>query len=152
MTLRRWMLAIFAIVAVVAACARQRSSEEATQTASAQASVLRANPASASDGGRVYVTNCSSCHQVNGQGVPGAFPPLDRNPVVTGDASTVIIIVKLGMSGKRYIDNIEYDGTMPAWGQLLSDKDIAAVVTYIRTSWHNFGTPVSVGDVQAATR
>jgi mono/diheme cytochrome c family protein len=151
MTLRRWMLAILAIVAV-AACARQRSSEEATRTASAQASVLRSNPASASDGGRVYITNCSSCHQVNGQGVPGAFPPLDRNPVVTGDASTVILIVKLGMSGKRYIDNIEYDGTMPAWGQLLSDKDIAAVVTYIRTSWHNFAAPVSVGDVQAATR
>jgi len=140
-----------ALLALVPACARERSSE-AAQTASAQASILRANPASANDGGRLYVTNCSSCHQSNGQGLPGEFPPLDRNPVVTGDASIVIEIVKLGMSGKRDINGVTYDGTMPAWGQLLSDGDIAAVVSYIRTSWHNVASPVSVSDVQAATQ
>jgi mono/diheme cytochrome c family protein len=147
----RSLLLTLALLAAITACAKQRSSQTLSQTASAHASILRANPASANDGGRVYVTNCSSCHQLNGQGLPGEFPPLDRNPVVTGDASTVIIIVKLGMSGKRYINGVEYDGTMPAWGQLLSDQDIAAVVSYIRTTWHNFAAPVSVADVQAAT-
>jgi mono/diheme cytochrome c family protein len=148
----RPMAFALALLTLVPACARQRSNETAAQTASAQASILRTNPASASDGGSIYIANCSSCHQTNGQGLPGEFPPLDRNPVVTGDASTVIIIVKLGMSGKRYINNLEYDGTMPAWGQLLSNRDIAAVVSYIRTSWHNVAAPVSVADVEAATR
>jgi mono/diheme cytochrome c family protein len=142
---------MLSLLALVPACAKQRSSET-TVSASAAASILRANPASVSDGGRVYVTNCSSCHQINGQGLPSEFPPLDRNPVVTGDASTVILIVKLGMSGKRDVNGITYDGTMPAWGQLLSDQDIAAVVSYIRTTWHNFAKPVSISDVEAATR
>jgi mono/diheme cytochrome c family protein len=146
------MPVVLALIAAVPACAKQQSSEATSQAAAAQASILRANPASANDGGRIYVTNCSSCHQANGRGLPGEFPPLDRNPVVTGDASIVIAIVKLGMSGKRDIDGIEYNGTMPAWGQLLSNQDIAAVVSYIRTSWHNFATPVSVSDVEATTR
>lgn len=141
-----------ALLVAMSGCSRGRTSVTASQAPSAQASILRANPASANDGGRLYVTNCSSCHQVDGQGIESEFPPLDRNPVVNGDASTVIEIVKLGMSGKLVVDGVGYDGTMPAWGQLLSDTQIAAVVSYIRTAWHNTAAPVNLGDVQAATQ
>ncbi len=149
---RRLAVAALALLVAISGCGRGRTSEAASQGPSAQASILRANPASANDGGRVYVTNCSSCHQVDGQGIESEFPPLDRNPVVNGDASTVIEIVKLGMSGKLIVDGIGYDGTMPAWGQLLSDQQIAAVVSYIRTAWHNTAGPVSLGDVQTSTQ
>ena len=54
---------------------------------SAAGNTVAAAGASASDGGKVYTTNCSSCHQAQGQGIPGTFPPLAGNPVVTGDAT-----------------------------------------------------------------
>jgi len=148
--LRPSLLSLSLLVAV-AACA-QHSSQAATQSAAVRATVLARNPASANDGGRVYVKNCSSCHQADGGGVLGEFPPLDGDPVVTGEPSTVIAIVKLGMSGKIQVLGNDYDGTMPAWGQLISDDDIAAVVSYIRSSWHNTASPVSVSDVRTVTK
>ncbi len=106
----------------------------------------------ASDGAKVYQTNCSSCHQATGAGVPGTFPPLAGNPVVTGDPKTVIHIVKYGLSGKINVKGTTYNGQMPAWGTQLSNADIANVVTYIRTSWGNKAAPVTVDQVKAVTQ
>jgi mono/diheme cytochrome c family protein len=128
----------------VAACAKTASSGA---SASASAAIAQ-NPASASDGAVVYITNCSSCHQANGEGVPGAFPPLAGNPAVTGNPVAVIAIVKHGISGKIEVNGTAYSGIMPPWGGLISDDDIAAVVTYIRSSWHNRATPVSLANVR----
>ncbi|MHB8703428.1 MAG: c-type cytochrome [Candidatus Tyrphobacter sp.] len=82
----------------------------------------------------VYSTNCSSCHQDRGQGMPGTFPPLAGNPVVTGSAANVIHIVKDGLAGQITVNGVDYSGQMPAWGQTLSNDDVAAVITYIRGS------------------
>jgi len=76
-------------------------------------------------GEKVYAANCVACHQANGKGVPGAFPALDGGPLVTGPKADQIKIV---MDGK---------GAMPAWKSVLSDTDIAAVITYTRNSWSN---------------
>jgi mono/diheme cytochrome c family protein len=134
-----------ALLVCVAACAKTASSGA---PASASAAIAQ-NPASASDGAVVYITNCSSCHQANGEGVPGAFPPLAGNPAVTGNPVGVIAIVKDGISGKILVDGTAYSGIMPPWGGLISDDDIAAVVTYIRSSWHNRASPVSLANVRA---
>jgi mono/diheme cytochrome c family protein len=98
------------------------------------------NPASANDGARIYITNCSSCHQLDGSGIPGAFPGLRESSFVSGPAEPVIAIVKFGSK------------TMPAWNESLSDEDIAAVVSYIRTSWRNLGAPVSAADVATVAK
>lgn len=135
-----------ALLACLPACA---SHGKAPEPAAARVAVLRMNPASANDGARVYIKNCSSCHQVDGAGVPGAFPPLADNPQVTGSPADVISIVKLGTRGRMRVGGMDYNGTMPAWGQLISDDDIAAVVTYIRTAWRNRATAVTLADVQA---
>jgi mono/diheme cytochrome c family protein len=116
------------------------------------AASVAANGAAASDGAKVYQTNCSSCHQANGQGVPGTFPPLAGNPVVTGDATKVIHIVKYGLNGKIDVKGTSYNGMMPAWGQQLSNGDIAAVVTYIRSSWGNSASPVTEAQVAAVNK
>lgn len=81
--------------------------------------------------------------------MPGAFPPLAGNPIVTGNPVAVIAIVKHGMGGKVVVNGTAYSGIMPPWGGLISDDDIAAVVTYIRSSWHNRAPPVSLADVRA---
>ncbi len=80
-------------------------------------------------GKAIYETNCSSCHMVDGAGLPGTFPAIKASPVVTGDINAQ---VKLISNGK---------GMMPAFGKMLSPVDFAAVVTYTRNSLGN-----SVGD------
>lgn len=98
-------------------------------------------------GAKVYSTNCSSCHQANGKGQPGVFPPLAGNAVVTGDASKVIHIVKNGLSGKISVNGTTYNGQMPPWKGTLSDNDIAAVITYVRSSWGNHASAVTASQV-----
>jgi len=76
-------------------------------------------------GEKVYAANCVACHQANGKGVPGAFPALDGSPVVNGPRAAQIAIV---LNGKN---------AMPAWKSVLSDTDIASVITYTRNNWSN---------------
>ncbi len=106
--------------------------------------------ASTNLGETVYTANCSSCHGAAGAGQPGAFPPLANNPDVTGPANKVIAIVNNGLNAKITVNGAEYQGTMPGWKQALTTAQVAAVITYIRTSWGNRGTPVTTADVSAA--
>ena len=135
-----------AFLAAVAGCAG--SSNSASTAASASAAALK-NPASASDGATVYLTDCSSCHQTNGQGVSGAFPPLAGNAVVTGNPLAVIAIVKNGLEGRVTVNGAAYSGIMPSWKGQISDDQIAAVISYIRSSWTNHAGGVSVAQVES---
>jgi mono/diheme cytochrome c family protein len=139
------ILAMLLLVIAVAGCAKGSRGP----TAAAASAAAAKNPASASDGATVYIANCSSCHQTNGEGVPGAFPPLARNPTVTGSPVAVITIVKDGLSGRVVVNGQAYSGIMPTWRGVLSDEQIAAVISYIRSSWKNQAAGVSIADVQA---
>ena len=141
------MKTAFALLLALLAAGCARSSSGAA--ASASASAAAKNPASASDGAVIYLANCSSCHQPNGQGVGGAFPPLAGNPVVTGNPTAVIAIVRNGLDGRIVVNGQAYSGIMPRWNGVLSDEQIAAVITYIRSSWHNHASGVSIADVRA---
>lgn len=98
-------------------------------------------------GAQVYAANCASCHQANGQGAAGAFPPLAGSNVVNGDASRVIHIVKYGLTGRIVIGGTTYDGQMPAWSGKISDPEIASVITYVRSSWGNKASAVAPSQV-----
>ena len=113
----------------------------AAQTASAGA------PPGAAAGAKVFSTNCASCHGAAGAGVPGAFPPLAGNAVVTGDKTKVIQIVVNGLHGQISVKGSTYNGQMPAWKGNLSNSDIANVITYIRNSWGNKASAVTTADV-----
>jgi mono/diheme cytochrome c family protein len=142
-----------ALMVVLAGCgSNQSSSNGQGTTAAASAATLssaQAIAASSSDGAKVFETNCSSCHGANGQGSPGAFPPLAGNPVVTGDPSKVIHIVKYGLTGKINVAGHPYNGAMPPWGTNLSNEDIAAALTYVRSSWGNKAGAISAAQVAA---
>jgi mono/diheme cytochrome c family protein len=131
--------------AALAGCAKSSNSSSA---ASSAPSAAAAGPSGAS----VYASDCASCHQFNGEGSPGAFPPLAGNPVVTGDPVKVIHAVKYGLSGPLQVNGKQYSGTMPAWGSQISDADIAAAITYIRSSWGNHAGPVTAGQVTAVAK
>ncbi|MDQ8203052.1 cytochrome c [Pelagicoccus sp. SDUM812003] len=93
-------------------------------------------------GRKTYQSLCAACHQSNGAGIPGAFPPLDASSWVTGDASLPARIVLHGLSGPIEVKGQTYNGVMPAFGSQLSDQEIAAVISYIRGSWSNEASPV----------
>jgi len=76
-------------------------------------------------GADVYTKRCSACHQVSGQGLPPTFPALVGSKVVTGPVAGQIDILKNGRN------------MMPAFGNQLPPKDIAAVITYTRNTWGN---------------
>lgn len=80
-------------------------------------------------GATVYATNCIACHQTNGKGLPPTFPALNGSPVVLGPMAAQIDVILNGRSGT----------TMQAFGGLLSDADIAALITYTRNAWSNQG-------------
>ena len=103
-------------------------------------------------GDQVFTQNCAVCHAANGQGTPGVFPPLAGNPYVTGDPRKVISTVLGGMHGAMTMNGTAYNGVMPSWQSKLSPAEIAAVVTYIRSSWGNKASPVSEAQVKALVK
>jgi cytochrome c oxidase subunit II len=103
----------------------------------------------AAQGASVYTANCVACHGASGTGVPGAFPPLVHDPVVTAaDPKAHINIVLHGLKGKA-ISGTAYSSQMPSFSQL-SDADIAAVIDHERTSWGNQAPIVSPDEVKRA--
>lgn len=97
------------------------------------------------DGAAIYTANCQSCHQANGEGLPGAFPPLKGSPVVTGD--NLELYVGIIMNG--YDARAEY-GVMPAVGTNanLTAAEITALINHERSSWGNSAKPVNEADVK----
>lgn len=111
-----------------------------------------AGPPGPQVGQRIFNQNCAACHQQNGQGVPGAFPPLVGAPWAVGDEAAMIRIVMHGLTGEIERDGQTYNGVMPPFGQLPDDQ-LAAVLTYVRQAWENDAsevTPEQVAEVRAA--
>jgi mono/diheme cytochrome c family protein len=105
--------------------------------------------AAAPDGKAIYMARCAMCHQANGQGAPGVYPPLAGAEIPNGPAAKHILIVLNGMSGPIKVKGKPYNAVMPPHKALLKDDEIAAVVTYERTSWGNKGGPVTAAQVKA---
>lgn len=103
-------------------------------------------------GKRVF-TNCAACHQTTGLGLPGAFPPLAGSEWAQGTENRIIRIVLDGVSGPITVKGMSFNNTMPAFGPLLRDEQIADVLTYVRSEWGNKAPPVSpdkVKEIRAA--
>jgi cbb3-type cytochrome c oxidase subunit III len=151
------MAAVLAGIVMLAGCSHGNQSQSSgesqsspgVQSAAASPAGGGMNGAEASAGKAVFDANCSSCHGADGKGQPGVFPPLAGNPVVTGDATTVIHIVKYGLQGKIQVAGQSYNGQMPAWGSQLSDQQIAQAITYIRSAWGNKASAVTPEQVAA---
>jgi mono/diheme cytochrome c family protein len=103
------------------------------------------------DGASVFSSRCAACHQATGEGLPGAFPPLAGSEFVVGDAERAVRIVLRGLSGPVMVKGLAFNNAMPAWAYQLSDAEIAAVLTYVRTSFGN-AAPAVTADVVAAQR
>ncbi|MDA0700096.1 MAG: c-type cytochrome [bacterium] len=93
-----------------------------------------ADATGAIDGARVYAANCAACHGPAGAGIGGAFPPVAEHTAelaaLDGGRGYLIDTLLYGLSGPIAVNGVNYNGVMPAWGQL-SDGEIAAVLDVI---------------------
>lgn len=94
-----------------------------------------------------YVATCVACHQGNGQGIEGAFPPLANADYLNADVDRAIDIVLHGKTGEITVNGKKYNSVMTA--QALSDEDVANVLTYVYNSWGNNKTDVTPEMVSA---
>ncbi|MGA9868801.1 MAG: c-type cytochrome [Acetobacteraceae bacterium] len=100
-------------------------------------------------GEAIYVDTCSACHQSQGQGVPGMFPALKGTAMVQSDNPTTIIRLILNGGQAVATDQHPTPVSMPDFGWKLSDEQVAAVASYVRSAWGNQGAPVSAGEVRS---
>ena len=92
--------------------------------------------------GKVTFTNlCAACHQPHGYGLDGLAPPLVDSDWVLGKPDVTTKIVLNGLGGPVKVGNRTWDLTMPPMG-MLSDEDIAGVLTYVRREWEHNGSPI----------
>ena len=96
-------------------------------------------------GQRLYEQNCMACHQDNGQGIKGAFPPLAGSDYLLADAKKSIGALVNGLSGEIVVNGVKYNGVMPAVS--LSDEQVANVMTYVLNTWNNNGGEITPSDV-----
>lgn len=96
-------------------------------------------------GKRLYTQNCVVCHQSTGLGVAGQFPPLVGSEWVNSDGkhgdNHLVMLMLNGLQGPMQVMGASYNNAMPQWKQL-SDDQIAAILTYIRSDWGNKGDAI----------
>ncbi len=97
-------------------------------------------------GSAIYQVNCSACHQPNGEGVKGIFPPLARSDFLLADKERSIRIALQGYSGPITVNGTDYQGVMPP-PPAMDDQQAADVLSYVRNSWGNSGEPVTAAEV-----
>lgn len=103
-------------------------------------------------GERLYKNNCAACHQAEGQGVPGVFPPLEGSSWVVGSEERFVKILLRGLSGPIEVKGNTYNGNMPSYGENglgWDDRDLHAITTYVRQAWGNGAPPVTEETVAA---
>lgn len=105
-------------------------------------------------GAKVYTIYCGTCHQGDGKGASGRFPPLAGSPWVTGNKERLINIVMAGLEGPITVNGEDFNGTMPQHS-FLGNEEIANVLTYIRQNFGNKAsaiTPQEVENVRSTLR
>ena len=97
----------------------------------------------------VYERVCIACHQADAKGLAGSFPPLAGAGSFYGEPQNMARIVVHGLSGEIEVLGAKFNGVMPPQGGVLSDYEIAAVTTYVRTTFGNNDGMVTPDDVKA---
>jgi nitrite reductase (NO-forming) len=96
--------------------------------------------AQAPEGAAIFRDQCAVCHQPAGQGLRGQFPPLAGNADIFLSRDFPARVVLFGLSGKIAVAGEAFDSAMPPL-DFLSDREIVAVVAFVRQSWGNAGLP-----------
>jgi len=113
------------------------------QSAGEAAAPTAAGPDPAPSGAALFGQYCVSCHQPNGAGVRAAIPPLAGSRYVQASPEIPAAIVLRGMAQPIRVAGQTFQGRMPTFGGVLSDRQIAAILSFVRQSWSNGADPVT---------
>jgi mono/diheme cytochrome c family protein len=101
-------------------------------------------------GKKIFAANCQTCHQANGLGVAGQYPPLAGSEFTIGGSRRPAMIVLKGLQGPVTVKGQQYGtAVMQPWDKTLTDQKIADVLTYERSEWGNNATPVTAEQIAA---
>ncbi len=120
--------------------------------ADAEGGAAAAAESPVAQGRKLYAANCVACHQPTGMGIPGQFPPLAKSEYVNGGSKRLGMILLKGVQGPLKVEGLPYNGAMPAWEKVLTDKKIAAILTYIRQEWGNTSGEIKPEQIAAARK
>lgn len=106
------------------------------------------------DGYVLYANKCANCHQINGEGVPPAYPPLAASDFLQNwsqgkERKKLVAILKKGLKGSITVNGVAYNGFMPPAAKDLTDAEIATLLTYVTNSWGNQAEPFSEEEVRS---
>jgi mono/diheme cytochrome c family protein len=167
---RTSILAALAACTTLAACggADSRDTERTSVAANEPNSVMyfdstqavipgaaAAGAAGATANGAELFTRCAACHQASGMGVPGAYPPLAGSEWLVNNPEVPIRIVLHGLQGPITVKGTSFNSAMTPFADQLNDAEIAAIITYERSSWGNSASKITaeqVASVRAATK
>ena len=98
-------------------------------------------------GKKLFTTNCSSCHQTNGMGLAGQFPPLAGSRWATSDPGLIVNIILKGLKGPIKVKGETYGQALNMAAVNLQDQQIANITTYIRQEWGNQASEITKEEV-----
>jgi nitrite reductase (NO-forming) len=97
-------------------------------------------------GQALFAGTCSTCHQPNGAGLPGVFPPLAKSDWLAANPKRAIDAVLGGLTGPIKVNGQDYNSVMPPMNQL-TDDEVANILTYVMGSWDNGGGKITKAEV-----
>ena len=100
-------------------------------------------------GKQVYMGLCFACHMPDGKGLPMAFPPLAGSDYLLADRDRAVRVVLKGLSGPVTVNGVTINSVMPPQEAVLTDAQIADVLTFVYNSWGNKGDPFTAEQIQA---
>ncbi|MBO9718268.1 MAG: nitrite reductase, copper-containing [Pseudoxanthomonas sp.] len=120
---------------------------QAVATAAASASTGELSLEEQINAGKaLFAGTCATCHQPEGQGLPGVFPPLAKSDYIAADPRHVPTVILHGLVGKVRVNGQDYDSNMPPMSQL-TDDEVANIATFVLNSWGNPGGRISKAEV-----
>ncbi|MFZ4797786.1 MAG: copper-containing nitrite reductase [Bacteroidia bacterium] len=102
------------------------------------------------DGKSIYNKTCFACHQPTGEGLPNTFPPLAKSDYLNADANRAIEYILKGKTGEIVVNGKKYNSVMTA--QVLTDDEIANVLTFVYSSWGNSKKDITPAMVAAVRK
>lgn len=146
------IIRILLLFFILSACGGGNQSEnQQDESPDAQPSNPPAQAAESDDvaaqGKSVYSKFCLVCHQADGSGVAGLYPPLSNTEWVNGDKERLIKVILNGQEGPIEVNGESYNNVMPAQ-DFLKNEEVAAVLTYIRQNFSNNASAVTSAEVE----